>query len=114
MVELASPEVRLSGEPLSIILQIIREALANARNHAHAASIQVHGITRPGGYRLEIQDDGCGFEPAGPGNRSGLGLYLMQERAAEIGAHFRIDSRSGGGCRVVLDLTFPLKHRKTT
>jgi signal transduction histidine kinase len=51
--------------------------------------------------RLEVRDDGAGFDPAGdfPGH---LGLVSMRERARRIGATYAIESSPGKGATVTL------------
>jgi signal transduction histidine kinase len=65
--------------------------------------------------RLEIEDDGRGFEPTGApdhvdANR-GLGLRSMRERLALVGGLLTIESRTGAGARVVAELPLPA-HQK--
>lgn len=71
---------------------ILFEALSNALQHAHAATICVSARQRDGVVAVGITDDGQGFDPCGPGGR---GLRLMHERAARIGATLAVDSRPG-------------------
>jgi signal transduction histidine kinase len=53
----------------------------------------------PSAVRLTVGDDGCGFDaaPAGPTH---LGLRSMRERAAEVGAEFRLTSAKGRGTEI--------------
>jgi signal transduction histidine kinase len=52
--------------------------------------------------RLEIADDGAGFDQNEL--RRGFGLVTMRDRADALGARLRIDSRRGAGTRVNLEL----------
>jgi signal transduction histidine kinase len=55
--------------------------------------------------RLEIRDDGRGFDPGlirPPTRESGWGLMIMKERAAAVGAELTIDSAPGRGTCVVV------------
>jgi signal transduction histidine kinase len=54
------------------------------------------------GMRLEIVDDGTGFDDEEP--QSGFGLVTMRDRAEALGGKLRIDSRRGSGTRVELEL----------
>ncbi len=74
--------------------RIAQEAFNNIGRHANASSVKARLIRRPGTLRLEIADNGCGFESARPG---GLGMTIMKERAADIGAYLTIDSRENDG-----------------
>ncbi len=60
----------------------------------------VHG----GVARLEVADDGGGFDPAGViGDH--YGLVGMRERADAIGAHLTIESAPGRGTKLAVELT---------
>jgi nitrate/nitrite-specific signal transduction histidine kinase len=56
-------------------------------------------LCQPAGVSLEIRDDGLGFEP-GEASAEHLGLRIMKERAADMGADFSIQSRPGQGATV--------------
>ena len=81
------------------LYRIAQEALSNAVKHAHAANIHVSCRCDKGQALLRIQDDGRGFNEADvrPEN---LGLGIMRERAAEIGASLRIHGAPEGGMAV--------------
>ena len=57
--------------------------------------------------RMEILDDGIGFEPAGSRGKGGLGLTGMAERARKIGARLRVDSSPGRGTAVTVEVSIP-------
>jgi PAS domain S-box-containing protein len=87
---------------------ILREALNNAINHAHATRIDVN-LELPGTGWLEVRisDNGRGFDPGQTWDApSGMGLSMMSERAASIGGHVEIHSASGEGTTVLT--TVPL------
>jgi PAS domain S-box-containing protein len=101
-----SPTVHLA------FYRVAQEALHNVVKHARAAHVGVTLDAAPpfspgeaGGWqgqvRLEVCDDGRGFDPdrAGAGQ---LGLGIMRERADSIGAALSIDSRPGQGTVVGL------------
>jgi len=83
------------------LLHIAKEAMSNSLRHGGATSIAVslHPVTR--GVRLEVRDNGSGFDPealAGMGH----GLRNMTGRAREIGAELQIVSAPGQGCSIVV------------
>jgi PAS domain S-box-containing protein len=84
------------------LLKIIREAMSNTRRHAQArhgeVSIQMNGD----GLRVEISDDGIGFD--GHQARHGHGLRNMEARGRLVGGCLRVLSGPGSGTRVVLDI----------
>jgi len=83
------------------VLHIVQEALSNVRKHAHATSVGVRVRQAPD-WTFEVRDDGCGFDAARPSGESHVGLRIMRERAARIGARLRVDSAQGKGTAVVL------------
>jgi two-component system, NarL family, nitrate/nitrite sensor histidine kinase NarX len=61
-------------------------------------------------WRVEVRDDGRGFEPEGPASdETHVGLRIMRERAQRIGATVQVDSVPGSGTCVVL--TLPERQR---
>lgn len=87
------------------LFRILQEALANVRKSARASSVRIVIDRVEEELRFLVEDDGCGFDPAQLGQRSGQhGLHIMQERAEEIGAQLRIESQPGSGTRISLSL----------
>jgi nitrate/nitrite-specific signal transduction histidine kinase len=87
------PEIKVA------FYRIAQEALNNVAKHAHAEQAAVTLQCRPGFVTLEIWDSGRGFEfESVPSDHLGLGI--MQERAAKIGAELQIQSSLGGGTTV--------------
>ena len=87
------------------VLHIAQEALSNVRKHARASAVWVEVERGPRQWRLEIRDDGRGFDPAHPADEQAhVGLRIMHERAERIGATVEVTSAPGAGARVVLRL----------
>ena len=84
------------------LVQITREALSNVGRHAKAETCRV-SLRRgalEGTALLEIDDDGVGVAPEGPG--AGMGLENMQDRVASLGGDLTIESAAGAGTTVRL------------
>ena len=95
----------LAGDPErdAEILRIAQEALQNALRHAGAEHVGVRLQADDGELRLEVEDDGVGFDPSDPKLRSRrLGLTSMEERAARLRGRLEIDSAPGAGTRIRL------------
>jgi signal transduction histidine kinase/HAMP domain-containing protein len=88
------------------VLMIVREALANAVRHSRARRAEVRLSTGTGTIRIEVRDDGCGFDPAAR-RTGGEGLGNMEARAAWIGGRMSIESAPGRGTSVVIELPRP-------
>jgi two-component system sensor histidine kinase UhpB len=80
------------------VLQIVREAVHNARFHGGATSIDV--ALRVVGRRAEVvvADDGRGLE--GRRVRPGMGLLGIHERATLLGGRLVVGERRSGGTRL--------------
>lgn len=108
-VELA--DARLPEHIELALYRIAQECLQNVIKHSGAHVATLRFSVRNGTARLEVADDGVGFDlTADRRNRSraggGYGLMSMSERAELIGGRLTIRSRPGSGTAVVV--TVPL------
>jgi signal transduction histidine kinase len=82
------------------LARIVQESLSNARDHSDARSITVSIEAAPAHTRLEITDDGRGFDVSRTlvraARRGRFGLLGMSERARLLGGRFDIQSKPGG------------------
>jgi two-component system, NarL family, nitrate/nitrite sensor histidine kinase NarX len=87
------------------LLHVVQEALSNVRKHAKAAEVWVDVQQHPV-WRIEVRDNGRGFDrdAAAAADETHVGLRIMRERAAGIGARVEVDSHCGHGTRVVVTL----------
>jgi signal transduction histidine kinase len=100
-------DVRLDPDTERSAYRIVQEALTNVARHAHARSVRVQIHLRGGILRVAVDDDGTGFDPADaerPGERRGLGLLGMRERASHLGGTLHLESRVGHGTRLTVTL----------
>lgn len=102
LVESNIPE-ELGSEFAITIFRIVQEALTNIEKHSQAKRATVHVALDSGAIRIDVVDDGVGFEGAvsGPSAEgSHLGLLGMRERAQMFGGSFSITGASGGGTAI--------------
>ena len=82
------------------LVRIVQESLSNARDHGGARSIAVSIEAGSANTRLEIVDDGRGFDVARTlvraARRGRFGLLGMSERARLLGGRFDVQSQPGG------------------
>jgi signal transduction histidine kinase len=104
-------EFVLRGDPKPLLpaweeelLHIGQEALTNALRHARATHFRAQIEFFPDQVRLDLQDDGCGFDPSR--RHDGFGLLGMRERVQRMGGQLRIQSAPGEGTAV--SITVPL------
>jgi two-component system sensor histidine kinase UhpB len=98
-VEADAVEGLLGPEAELALYRIAQEAVSNAVRHAGARSVQVRIEPTERSVVLTVSDDGRGFdvEEMRVGERPGLGLFGMEERAAYLGGQVEIASEPGGG-----------------
>ncbi|MFC7572256.1 sensor histidine kinase [Klenkia terrae] len=105
----APPEDRpLSMETQTALLRIAQGAVANAVQHAGASTIELRLTVTGGTARLDVVDDGIGFDRAVERDRAGtsdsFGLRAMSERADQLGGRLHIDSTPGRGTTITVEL----------
>lgn len=94
---------QLETRPRTHLMFFASEAISNVLRHAQAKVIRVAFQAEDLGARLEISDDGVGFDPANvPGGRQGQ--QNLAARARELGATLQIQSAPGHGTTIVLHL----------
>ncbi len=88
---------------------VVNELVTNAAKHAFAGrasgTIDVRFVTRTGGWRLTVTDDGIGMpaEPRQPTADGGLGTRLIEAFARQAGGAVSFKS-STGGTEVTFDI----------
>jgi signal transduction histidine kinase len=75
---------------------IAQEAVLNAVRHARAQSVRIRLNLVGGNLVLSVQDDGIGM-PVRPPESQGLGLRIMRNRAAILGAKLTIQPAKPNG-----------------
>lgn len=91
--------------PLPVAAQLVRvlqEALANVRLHAQASRVWVRLVLSHVLVRLEVEDDGYGFDPTTlPDSR--LGVRIMVERMHQIDGELWFEPGTAGGTLLVAE-----------
>jgi signal transduction histidine kinase len=100
------------------VYRIAQEALTNVRKHAQTQWIkvlcnrEVDALTKQSQLRLEVRDNGRGFDSAARAQslttREGIGLYSMAERTRMLHGSFKSHSIPGEGATVLA--LFPLSE----
>lgn len=95
------------------LLRTAQSALGNVRLHASASRVVMSLIDAEDSVRLDIIDDGTGFdvtawEQAGGGHSSSYGLQFMRSRLRELGGGLDVESTTGEGTAISVHL--PIHH----
>jgi signal transduction histidine kinase len=103
---LQAPTGRLGAAEQTVVLRVLQESLQNVRKHAGASHVWVSTGLVDGQWRLEVRDDGHGFDATvvPPAGRRHFGLQFMRERADLVRARFDVQSRPGKGTVVMLQI----------
>jgi signal transduction histidine kinase len=94
----------LGNERAGQLLQVTREALSNVVRHANAKSVRITLQRRGSRIRLEVADDGDGFDTAAAASGTGLGLHHISARVQKLGGRLQLRSKPSRGCRIVVEL----------
>ncbi len=95
-------EDRLAPASETVLYRVAQEALQNVYKHSKAKSAKISLRQSEGWVRLEVQDDGVGYESAAGPDADGrhFGLLGMRERVEMVGGRWNVFSRPGHGTRV--------------
>lgn len=94
----------LSDQVQDSLYRIAQEALNNSLKHAKAKQVILNLIDAESKVTMEIIDDGVGFNPDEEIEGGGLGLDGIIERAELIKGKLTIDSRSGKGTTIRIEV----------
>jgi signal transduction histidine kinase len=98
--------MRLPAKLETAIFRITQEALTNVVKHAEAKTVRVTLAHRKRSVTLTVEDDGHGFSQT-RGADDGFGLIGIRERVASVNGALDIDSESGTGTRLAIELPLP-------
>ena len=84
------------------LYRTIQESVNNAMKYANASHIIINAEKFQEGLKIEIKDDGKGFDTENVD--VGNGLLNMKKRMEEIGGNFSINSEIGKGTSVNVEL----------
>jgi len=95
----------------TLFYRCTQEALTNVAKHSEAKNVKIDVIRENGNLRMNIKDDGKGFNAnmyfEESMNSSSIGLFGMSERIILMGGKLRIHSEKNKG--TVLEILVPIK-----
>jgi ligand-binding sensor domain-containing protein/signal transduction histidine kinase len=97
---------RLPESTNRALLLVAREAIRNALSHASPNAIRVCLKVGAAALRLEVTDDGCGFDAASAGLAAAghFGILGMRERMEQISGSLEVNSSPGRGATITAHL----------
>lgn len=104
-IDVESPDLVV---PLAVRRQLMlffKEAVHNCARHSGAKRVRLDIVLSGSSFRMELSDDGCGFDPSAL--RDGWGIDSMRERVEELDGTFILNTEIGKGTTV--GFSVPLK-----
>ena len=93
---------RIPLEIATQLLRVLQEGLANAYRHSHATHVAIRLFGTSTKIRLEIEDDGIGFDPSGvPESR--MGVRIMRQRLEQIDGSLELSPASPRGTVLIAE-----------
>ena len=107
--ELEAEDRRFPAAFETALFRVCQEAMSNIARHAQAETVLVQLSEAEGVIRIEIEDDGRGFDPGNVSHaeRRHFGLMGIEERVEILGGKVRIISAPGQGTRIQLEVPLP-------
>jgi len=89
-----------------VVFRIVQESLTNISRYAQASQVDIDLSRQDNLLRLQVRDNGCGFDLKAAAQRKSFGLLGMRERAIALGGRVEVCSTPGQG--TVIDLSIPM------
>ena len=107
-IQVEFDEVCLTESGHLAIYRLIQEALNNVCKYAKATRVRVSVKSEPPLVRVQIEDDGVGFDPSEP-KSAAHGIAGMRFRIEQLNGSMSVTSRPGAGTQ--LEATMPVMNR---
>ncbi len=101
-------QAEISRDVSLALFRVLQEALTNVAKHAGASQVIVRLSWQNRICRLEVIDDGCGFEEKHSAQSRGLGIVGMRERLRLLGGELEIRRNMSVGKGTHLAAEVPL------
>jgi two-component system sensor histidine kinase DegS len=113
-LNLRGQEMRFEPYLEVMVFRALQELMGNAARHNHDASNKIQlnvGLTAEDNLiKVNVSDNGKGFDPTALPENVGVGLKVIRERVEMLGGYIEIDSTPGEGARI----TFQVPCSETT
>lgn len=102
-------EQRLEPYLEVMIFRAIQELVGNSIHYSQATQVKVQIDVTDNSVKVSVDDNGKGFKIESIGERGGMGLKVIKDRAEMLGGSLEVDSEIGQGAHV----TFQIPATKT-
>ena len=99
-LNISGTERRLEPYIEVMIFRALQELLGNSARHSQGTLIKIHADLGENAVKVEVEDNGKGFETEILKQGKSLGLKLIQDRVEMLGGTFDISSIIGNGTSV--------------
>ncbi len=96
IIESLNPNIKIT------LFRIIQEQVKNIIRYSHGTNIQISLHCCDLQFRLQVKDDGAGFDPET--TKRGLGLSNIYERTRLYNGKVILDSAPGRGCSLIVNI----------
>jgi two-component system sensor histidine kinase DegS len=103
-------DLRLESYQEVMIFRAIQELVYNSLHHGQANSVKVQLDYLESNLKVMVDDDGQGFDVTILDQGQGMGLKVIRDRVKMMGGTIDINSQSGRGTRILIEL--PALERK--
>jgi signal transduction histidine kinase len=106
-ISLPADAVLIEDLPIEIVAELLavtREALSNVARHASATHASVDLAASPGELRLELSDNGHGFDAKSAADHGHHGLANMRARIEALPGSFDVSSGPDTGTRIIISV----------
>ena len=109
--------LRLDSDTEINLYRLVQEGLMNIQKHADARHVSIRLVASYPNIILRIEDDGKGFDVkerlVTALNEKRMGLRSMEERVSLLEGKIRIQSRSGKGTKVLIEVPYEEKKSES-
>jgi len=100
----------LDGCTKIALFRMVQEQIKNIIKYSQSKNIQISLHCTDDQIRLQVRDDGIGFDPTT--TKRGLGLSNIYERASLYNGKVLLDSAPGRGCSLIVNIPHALTNTR--
>jgi signal transduction histidine kinase len=99
----AEPVPALEEDLQALVFRSTNELVNNIVRHSGASSAIIRLRATDSTLRIEVEDDGRGFQPDAVTLAGAFGLFSVRERLAYVGGRLELSSAPGKGTRAIIE-----------